>query len=241
MSTASRPFKLFALAATLAAGLACSGAAMAEGLNYNTARIDAQASQEVARDRVRLILTARERNRDRQKAADAVTRACNKIFEAGRKEKDVRVSLTGRYAHPEGGYSFKSSEQWVDQATILVEGADAGKVFAFAAANQSLASIQDVTFDVSDATKAKMEEKLMDQLISNFESKAKYIAKRMGAKSYRIVNMDFSDSVREEGPRNYMNFSMDAVSAKAEAAPAMAPEAGSQKLTMTMTGVIQLQ
>ena len=97
-------------------------------------------------------------------------------------------------------------------------------------------ALQSMQFTISPASRDQHDEKLIDEALSAFEKRAQQVVKKLGRKSYKIVEISISTSGnRAVRPMQMRTMAMSAE----ESAPVIS--AGEQTVSVTVNGNIELE
>jgi predicted secreted protein len=97
--------------------------------------------------------------------------------------------------------------------------------------------LQSVGYEVSRERRRQVEEKLVTEGIAGFQARARLVADGMKRQGYRLVQMDVGTN---DGGMPLMRRAMPMAVAEAQAAPPPAFESGTQTLSVTVSGTVEL-
>ncbi|MBP6345887.1 SIMPL domain-containing protein [Neisseriaceae bacterium CLB008] len=210
---------------------------MAEGLNYNVVSINEQVSKEVVRDTLNVRLSVREEGRDPAVIAQAVTKKMNQVLAQAKAYPKVEVAVSGRSSYPSN--NKKDQTIWYDQATISLKSQDFQALNKLIATVQGQAQIQNMHYSVSDKKMKSFEEDLMTTAIERFRYKANHIAKGLGGKGYRIVNIDMGSTPASYNA-GYAPKMMRAAAPAMDEMAVMDAEPGNEQVSLSISGQVQV-
>ncbi len=220
--------------------LASIPSAMAESLNYNVVSLSESVSQSLESDLVRITLNIQQEGKDRNAVASGVTQATNQVLAKIKQDKNIIGKISNRSGYPMSDYvNGKTIKRgWRESVLIEIESSN------FAAANQLMASVQNVAnvqnmnYTVSDKKLKSFEKELTQDAIARFQDRAQNITQSLGARKYKIVNLDIGST----GAPNFRTSSMRyKAGMAADSAPIQESLPGKEDIRLTVSGSIQIQ
>lgn len=223
----------------LAASLLCMAAAgaRAEPLNYEVIGLQADAHTEVPNDLLTATLFVEQTHADATKLAAEINKTLNQGVRLVHDFPGVKIEAGAQSTWPV--YDAKNRlTGWRTRAELRVESKD------FDAASKAIAKIQGsmqlgtMSFVLSPDTADATENKLVDGAIKAFRARADIVARAMGAKGWRTVNMHINTG-RPPAPMPLMRAAPMAMSA--DAVPPQEMVGGDTEISVSVSGQIQLQ
>lgn len=212
-------------------------AATAEPLNYDVVNLDANAQSEVANDLLMATFFVEQTNADATKLAGDVNRTLNQAVRLVHEFPGVKIETGSQSTWPI--YDAKNRlTGWRTRAELRVESKD------FDAAARAIAKIENsmqlggMNFVLSPDTADATENRLIDTALKAFRTRADIVAKSMGAKSWRAVNLNISTGGMRPPMPVYREAKM--AMAMADAVPAQEVAGGSSDISVSVNGTIQL-
>lgn len=202
-------------------------------------RVDFQAevSRQLPNDLMIATVAVERQDKSPAALARALTGIGNAALQTAKAWPSVKVRTGNQRSWPLYGKDNKVTG-WSGRAELQIESKD------FKAAGELLGQLQDnlqlqgIQFTVSEETRQGLEKTLTEEAIAAFRSKADTVRSAWGAKGYRLVSLSIGSSGGQPMPRPEMM--MMAKAAMADAAPAMEVSAGESRLSLTVSGSIQL-
>ncbi len=198
--------------------------------------LQASAEGEVVNDLMLVHLQVQHEDRDAKALADKVNEdmawALDQLKEYAQIESDTRSYTT----HPK--YEQNRIVGWRSSQTLVIRGAEFEELKAALQKLQSRLQIQHVQFQPRDETRKQVEDELIQQALANFKHRATIVQDSMGASAYRVVQININTGGRGGQVRMQSSSTM-ALSRSVDSAPAV--EAGLSKITVNISGQIQLQ
>ena len=132
-------------------------------------------------------------------------------------------------------YSNNKIKGWRVRQSLRLESQDMTLMSDVLGKLQSDLALQSMQFSISPDRKNKQDGILIDKALEAFENRARQVAKKLGRKNYKIVDINISTSGRGVAPR----YQMRAMAMDTEGAPAIS--AGEQTVSVTVSGNIELE
>lgn len=218
-----------------------------QAAKVNLVNLSTRADQVLSNDTMMVRLFAEHDSKTSQEAFDQTTKAMERLFELQRTEagkaklKGIKISSGGRsttpiYAKEAPGVIVS----WRDRAEIDLESQDFKVLSSLVSELAADLQVESISFKVSDQARKAVEEKLTAQAILQFSQKAEVTTKLLRGSDYGLVNVSVGDVSPaydgQYGVRPMMAYSMKARGA----APEPQVAAGDSKLTVTVSGTIQI-
>ncbi|BCO29902.1 hypothetical protein TspCOW1_00050 [Thiohalobacter sp. COW1] len=207
--------------------------AAAEDDHYNRIRFQVEVNERVANDRMQAVLAAETEAASADEVADSINRSMRWALEQSRDIEGVTVS-TGSYRITPV-YRKDRPERWRGLQELRLEGRDFAALGQLIGTLQQRLQIKHTGFFIAAATREAVETRLIDQAIERFQQRAGQIRQRFGAETYHLVEA----SVNAAGggqPQPLLR-----MQAMAEAAAPPALEGGEGEVTVSVSGVIELE
>ena len=218
----------------LLACLACAPV-LADEPRYNQISLRAEATSEVAHDRMHVTLYSEAQHQDPAQLAAQTTEVMNQALQRARQAKDVLVSQGSRNTYPVYEEKGQQITAWRERAELRLESGD------FAALSQLTGDLMQnlkmggMHFSVSDAIRKQNEDALLKDAIAAFRARAQLATEALGGRDFRIVTLNLgSGGGYQPVMRSMAMKSMDSM-----AAPEI--EAGTRQVSVTADGVIEVR
>lgn len=212
-------------------------------LTYNRVDFQSEISREIPNDQLNATLSIELSDKDPAKLARDLTAAMNEALKKAKSYSTVKASTGNQQTWPIYGKAVISGanklESWRGRAELKLETRD------FKAAGELISQLQDklqlagINFSVAESTRRELENTLSSEAIANFRGKADKIRDAWSAKSYRLVNMSLGTA--GDAPMYRPVMMKAAMADGAEAAPAQDFAGGTARLTINVSGTIELQ
>lgn len=212
-------------------------AAQAEPLNYDLVNLQADARASVPNDLMLATLFVEVDSKDATQLAAEVTRTVNQAMKAAQAERNVKVSSGNRSSWPVHDAKNKVVA-WRSRAELRLESRDfeaAARAIAAMQAGMQLAGVQ---FALAPETAAAQENALIEKAMAAFSARADLVAKSLGAKSWRTVNINVGSNSNPP-PMPYVRGM--AMKTMAEEMPVQDVAGGESETSVSINGSVQLQ
>lgn len=212
--------------------------AMAETPVQN--RIDFQTEVEtvVSNDLMTATLSLETNHKSPAALARELTQKLNDALKTGSAYKTVRLTSGNQHTWPV--YSDKNKlESWRGRAEVKVESRDFKAAGELISQLQATLQLNGLNFSVAPETRRDAENQLIAQAVQAFKQRADHIRTAWNAKGYKLVQMNLGTAGTPTPPPVYaMRAKMEMM---ADAAPAAEYAGGDSRLTVQVSGAIELE
>jgi predicted secreted protein len=206
----------------------------AEAPQYNHIHLQAQSSMKVDNDRMQAVMSVFGEGSDTAKLADQINSTMSWALKTAKQYPQVNVGSGQYQTFPV--YGKEAVKRWRSTQEVTLEAGDAKPFVQLLGILQERLQVNSIIFSVSPPQRTKAEDVLIDQALSAFQTRAERVRKDLGAKSYRIVDLNISSNTGVIPP-----YPMARAQAMESAVTAPAIESGSSTLTVNAEGTIELQ
>ena len=220
-------------AAILFGGLLISSA-YADELNYNLYSLQSSVSDDIANDLMVVNLVATHQSAKAEEASTAVNRDMSWALNNIDKGK-VSTRTDGYTTSPE--YKNSKITRWTVTQSLRLESEDFEFLTDLVTELQGRLQVRSMTFGVKPETRAAFENDLISKVLESYRQRAQIIADSMQASGYDMVGTHINTQ------NTYSPVYSRAQSSRFEsfASSDIAVESGESKVTVTVSGEIQLQ
>jgi predicted secreted protein len=218
------PLVFFSLAAPL----------NAQDINYNQISLTAAASQEVANDVMNARLIVQENGAKPSQLSQRVNTRMTKILAIVERSADIKAQTTNYNTQPR--YKNGKITGWQVTQSLNLNSENIDQLTTLLAKLNELAHIQSMTFSVSDSLREQTKQTLTKAAIKQFRDKAQVITEQFDKTTYQLVNASVDTNSNHYSPKHMMMERM----AVADVVSAPAVSAGTNKITVTVNGSIEL-
>lgn len=209
--------------------------AVADEPRYNQISLRAEASSEVAQDRMHVTLYTESQHEDPAQLAARTTEAMNKALQQARQAKNVKVSQGSRSSYPVYEEKGQQITAWRERAELRLESTDFASLSKLTAALMQDLNMGGMYFSISDPIRQQNEDALLKDAVTAFRARAQLAAEALGGRDYKIVSLNLnSGGGYQPEMRSVAMKQMDAM-------PTPDVEAGTRQITMSADGVIEVQ
>ena len=218
---------------TLLACLACFPA-IADEPRYNQISLRAEATSEVAHDRMHVTLYSEAQHQDPAQLAAQTTQVMNQALQRARQAKGVLVSQGSRNTYPVYEEKGQQITAWRERAELRLESADFTTLSQLTGELMQQLKMGGMHFSVSDAIRKQNEDALLKDAIAAFRARAQLATEALGGRDFRIVTLNLGSGGGYQPVMRAMAMkSMDAM-----ATPEI--EAGTRQVSVNADGVIEV-
>lgn len=202
---------------------------------HNLVSFSVDANVEVDNDiLVAVVYTQRDGSKPAQ-LSDEVNRTIAWAIEQAKAVPDVKVQTQNYNTHPV--YKNGTLTGWRVNQSIRLESRDAAQLSELVGTLQQQLAVQSIGFEVSDEARRAANDNLIAAALKRFRERAELVRKELGRSSHRIVRVDVNTS-SSQPPRPMMRSMAMEADAMRVAAPQL--EAGTQDVTVNVSGTIEL-
>lgn len=205
----------------------------AEKTHYDRVQLSAQAVAEVENDTLVAVLAAQRKGENYSGLADEVNRVVTQAVKEAKQVKAIEVQTLDYQTGPV--YEKQHQTGWQVSQSIQLKSRDSGALGKLLGQLQNRMILVSMAYAVSPEQRQRVQEKLIAKAIAAFDNRAKGITQALHRKRYRLVNMRVETGGDARQPLRMHSF------AQTSASSAPAIEAGSQRITVTVSGEIELE
>jgi predicted secreted protein len=198
-------------------------------------RFAVESARQVENDWIRAVVGVTAEDADPAALADGVNRSMAWALEQARAEPAVEARSGSYHTHPV--HEQGRLRRWRATQTLILEGGDAAAMTRLVGTLQQRLQLQSFGFEVSEATRAKVEEQLVGEVLAAFRARAERVREALGAGGYAIDEISLGAS--GGAPPPILRGRMEAGVMAAGAPPAV--EGGSSRVVVTASGAIVLE
>jgi predicted secreted protein len=204
-------------------------------LRYNRASFSVSATEDVANDTLVAVLTVQRDGSSARQLATEVNQVMAWALAKAKEAPSIKAQTLDYQTSPI--YQKNVVTGWRVSQSLRLEGRETAAVSDLVGALQERLNLQQVGYEVSRERRKEVEDRLIGEAIAAFQARAKRVAADLQRRTFLLVQMDVSS-----GPAPmpvYRQRAMPMAMAEvAAASPAI--EAGTQTITIGVTGEIEL-
>ena len=202
---------------------------------FNRATFSVSATEDVANDTLVAVLTVQRDGGSARPLAAEVNQVMAWALAKAKEAPSIKVQTLDYQTSPI--YQKSTVTGWRVSQSLRLEGRETAAVSDLVGVLQERLNLQQVGYEVSRERRKEVEDRLIGEAIAAFQARAKRVAADLQRRTFRLVQMDVST-----GPAPmpvYRQRAMPMGMAEVAAAPP-AIEAGTQTITVGVTGEIEL-
>ncbi|WJW74758.1 SIMPL domain-containing protein [Thiohalobacter sp. IOR34] len=202
---------------------------------YQRLRFQVAVSEAVANDRMQVRLAAEAEG----EAPDAVAAEINRRMQWALDQARLQPGLELR----SGNYSISPlyrkdrPPRWRGTQDLWLEGSDFERLARLLGRLQARLQVKSIRFQLAEATRQRIETRLVDEAVAAFRARAEQLQRDFGAAGYLLVEAALDTGGAGRPPA----VALRAQAMAAEALPPPALAAGETRLRVGMSGVIELR
>lgn len=176
---------------TLLVSLFCVPA-FAAGIAYNQITFSEYATKEVQNDILVAEIFTQEEGSQPDLLSQRVNKTINWALAEIKKHPEVRVQTLNYRTHPI--YHKDKAARWKVQQTLRLESQDSRLLGELLSRLQRRLALQSVKYEISDEARRIHNDMLTEEAINRFNQKAQTVARAMGRKSFKIVQISIDQA-----------------------------------------------
>ena len=200
---------------------------------FDVVNLQAQASREVQNDQLAAVLAVEAHGPDPAALAEALNRRMAQALKTAAAFPSVRLR-SGSYQSFPRYRQNQRVDDWQLSQELRLESSDVAAATALIGKLQEDLVVRDMSVRLSAAARRAAEDELIKEAIAAFRARAELVRELMKAAGYRIRSMSIETAGSAPGP---VPMERGRVAAQA----AVAVDAGSSDVTVTVSGSIQLR
>jgi len=203
--------------------------------HYDRIHLSVSATAQLENDTMVATVFSQEEGSDAAELATLVNERIRRALDLVKTQPQIKHQTNTYSSSPI--YSNNKIKGWRVSQSLRLESRNMTLMSELLGKLQKDLALQSMQFTVSPQRKNQQDEKLIDEALEAFSSRALQVVKKLGRSNYKIVDINISTSgVSGVRPRYQMRaMAMDA----AESSPAIS--AGEQSVSVTVSGNIELE
>lgn len=200
---------------------------------YERVTFSVSAGAEVANDTLTAVLAAQRDGPSPRRLGTEVNQAMAWALARAKDVPGVQAQTLDYRTQPI--YQKGTMSGWRVTQSLRLESRDPAALADLVGALQEQLVVQRVEYEPSRATRKAAEDRLIGEALAGFQTRARLVAEGLARRGWRLVRLDVASSGGEPAPLPRMR-----AMAAADGAPPATLEAGTQTLTVTVSGEIEL-
>ncbi|NNJ92488.1 MAG: SIMPL domain-containing protein [Gammaproteobacteria bacterium] len=204
---------------------------------YNQITFTAMAQAEISNDILVITMRAHEKGRDLETLSDKINKTMAWAVKLVTRSDTIKSQTRNYQTSP--WYEKGKQKGWQISQSLSLSSGNPEEISELMKQLQTKMQVQSSNYQVSPDKLEELTENLTQVALQKFSQRAKTISQTLGSEKHKIVKIQIH-SASNNHPRPMMAMeSMRSASVKSVAAPTF--EAGTQKVTVTASGTIELQ
>lgn len=209
----------------------------AEAGSYNRVSFKAEAQVEVQQDLLVAVLSAQREGRRADRLASEVNQVIQRAVAQVKQHRDIKVR-TLSYQTYQIHDAKRKPQRWRVSQNLRLESRDSQLLGSVLGKLQSELQLQSLDYRVSPAQRQQHESALTQTALENFQQRAFEITRALGMRRYKLVRVNVNGGGHGLVPRPLRRERM--MLAAADSAVPVTLEAGTQRLSVAVSGEIEL-
>jgi predicted secreted protein len=206
-----------------------------DDLRYNQVRLQSQQTEAVSNDTMHVVMNTYAEMQNPAKLAAKINQDMEWALQQAKQAKGVKVNTGSYQTWPVTRKEVTTG--WRGQQDLVLESGDTEALSRLVGQLQDKLQIKSMSFTVSDAKRAGVENRLIGAALDAFKDRAGIIGDNLKANGYRIVEISVNTTMQR--PPLVRQARMATMSM--EAGDAVAVEGGESDVSVSVNGTIELQ
>ena len=203
---------------------------------YDQVSITATAEREIENDLLVAVVFAQVQAERQSDAANSVNEDMRWALERAEDVRGVTAQTLQYNSFPVYGDNRRIIG-WQARQSLRLESRDAEALSELIGELQARVSVESISYRVSSEARQSADDELIAEALAQFARRAELVAEELGRPGYRIVRLDINTGGGGPMPMAFRNQGLEAAVARVSA-PAI--EAGTQTVTVSVSGTIEL-
>jgi predicted secreted protein len=200
---------------------------------FNQVHVQVQSERDIPNDEMQSLLVSEHQGKHAGNLSSRVNEDIKWAVSIARKNKDIEVSTHAYQTHPI--YKDRDVVGWRVSQELQLKSKNMAKLSELIGELQEKIQVRQMQFSASKETRDKVENELIEEAMLAFKRRASIIKKHMDEKDYRIVNLH----INSNGHHPQIMHAQQSRMKTASMASAPTVEAGTSKITVTVSGSVQ--
>lgn len=194
--------------------------------------LQAEASREVENDQLIAVLVAEAQGGNPAEVAETVNKKMAEALKSAKEVPSVKLRSGNFQTFPQRGKEGRI-ESWHVSQELRLEAGDITAAARLIGMLQDMLNVRSMAMRLAPLTRRQAEDSLIPEAVAAFEARAELVRKALHAKGYSVRELGIGMNGSAPRPLQYES--------AVTRAPAVAVEAGSSQVTVTVSGSIQLR
>ena len=201
---------------------------------FNQVNLQAQAERDIPNDQLTVIMAVEEEGKEAEKIANKINKDMAWALENVKKHKGIDARSLSYNTYPV--YDKRIVIAWRASQQLELKSDQIPELTGAIGELQQRLQVKSMSFSTKRETRERYENELIEEAMLAFNKRVEIIKKHMDGKNVRIVNIHINTSGGHPRPV-YAESRMMAMDTMTKSAPAV--EAGTSKVTVTVSGSVQ--
>lgn len=201
---------------------------------FNQVNLQAQSESEVPNDQLRVMLAVEAEGKEAAEIAEKINKDMDWALSKTKGHDDIKTRTLSYSTYPI--YDKRSVIAWRAMQQLELKSTNVAELTELVGILQARMQVKNMHFSPTKEMREKYENDLIEEAMIAFKQRVEIIKKHMDEKNVRIVNINVNTNGGYPQPV-YAEARMMAMDSMAKNAPAV--EAGTSKITVTVSGSVQ--
>ena len=199
---------------------------------FNQVNLQAQSERDVPNDQLTVLLAVEEEGKEAAKIASKINKDMDWALSKSKPHQDIETRTLSYNTYPV--YDKRTVVAWRATQQLELKSSNITALSELVGDIQERLQVKNMSFSPTKKTRKRYEDELIEEAMIAFKQRVELIKKHMDNKNVRIVNIHVNTGGGHSRPI-YAESRVMSMSSKS--APAV--EAGTSKLTVTVSGSVQ--
>lgn len=204
-----------------------------EGVIYNKVSLQTQAERDVPNDLMTVVLAVEHQGKQPSALAEKVNRNIQWAIERTKKHPYIESSTQAYYTYPIYKDGLVVGWRAIQQLELRSE--EIAGLTDLVGVLQEKLQVKQINFSPTRATRLQIENELIEEALASYKRRVGIVQKHMDNMDYRIIELH----VNTGGQRPPVMYAERAMVQAMDARKAPAVEAGTSKISVTVSGSVQ--
>ena len=201
---------------------------------FNQVNLQAQSERDIPNDQLTVLLAVEEEGKEAAKIANKINKDMEWALNIAGKHNDIESRTLSYNTHPI--YDKRTVIGWRAIQQLELKSTNITELSELVGELQDRLQVKNMKFNPTRETRERYENELIEEAMLAFKQRVEIVKKHMDEKNVRIVNLHVNTSGGRPQPI-YAESRMMAMDSMSKSAPAV--EAGTSKITVTVSGSVQ--
>lgn len=201
---------------------------------FNLVNLQVQSERDVPNDQLTILLVVEAEGKEAAKIAEKINKDMDWALNKTRKQENIETRTLSYNTYPV--YDKRSVIGWRAMQQLELKSTNVTELTELVGTLQERLQVKNMQFSPKKETREHYENDLIEEAMIAFKQRVEIVKKHMDEKNVRIVNLHVNTGGGHPQPI-YQERAMMAMDSMAKSAPAV--EAGTSRITVTVSGAVQ--